>query len=290
MAVPAAVIVFALFLNALWGGNVPAVKFGLLAFPPLWSAFFRFSLGALCLALWARCNGIPLRPERQEWRGLLVLGGLFTLQISLMNLGIHWSTGAMASVLIATNPIFAGLFAHFFLAGDRLTPLRGLGLALAFVGVAVMFLRGGWDVWAQSTALGNLACVASAALLGGRLVFTASLLQRMESTRVVLWQMLIGLPLFALSGALWEEINWQALDWQPVIGIFYQGVVVAGVAFMGMAYLLRRYPASVVLSFNFVSPVVGVLLSWVLLGEPLTWHVLVSVAAVGTGLVLVARK
>ena len=46
----------------------------------------------------------------------------------------------------------------------------------------------------------------------------------------------------------------------------------------------------VVLAFNFLSPVFGLLLSLLLLGEALTWHVAAGMAAVGLGLYLITRR
>ena len=287
---PWSAIAFAVVLNALWGANVPAVKVALVAVPPLWMGFWRFLLGALCIAAWSLLNGIRMRPPREEWGALALLGVLFTVQIGLMNVGIRFTTGAMASILIATNPLWAALFAHLFVSGDRLNRMRGAGMVLAFAGICAIFLRDAGAFTGQGSTWGNGICLASASLLGGRLIFSARLLQRIESTRVVMWQMIVSLPCFALAGWFTEQVAWERLDWQPLASIAYQGIVVAGFNFMGLAYLLRRYPASVVTGFNFLAPVFGVLLSIGLLAESISWQVGVGLAAVGVGLALIARR
>ncbi len=290
MAFPWRALVLAITINILWGASVPAVKIGLLAVPPLWSAFWRFVLGVVCIAGWARINGIDLRPAAAERRGLALLGALFTLQVGSMYVGIRLTTGAMASVVLSTNPMFATLYSHLFIPGDRLSPARAAGLAIAFLGICLIFLRDLGTLFGQSTTWGNLICLGSAALLGGRLVFTSWLLQRIETTRVLVWQMLFSLPCFAIAGYLTESVRWENLGWYPLAAIAYQGIVVAGFNFMGLAYLLRRYNPSVVVGFNFLSPVFGVLLSALLLAESITWQVLAGLLAVGLGLLLVARK
>lgn len=290
MQIPWRALVLAITINLLWGANVPAVKMALIAVPPLWTAFSRFTLGVTCLVLWARWHGISLRPTREELPWLLLLGGLFTVQIGSMNWGIQLTTSSIAAILIATNPLFAAFFAHLFVPGDRLQPKRMAGMALAFAGILSIFLPWGGDWGNMGVALGNGVVLASACLLGGRLVFAARLLQRMEATRVTVWQMLVTLPVFALVATLTEQVDWDALGWLPVAGIAYQGIVVAGFNFMALAWLLRRYPASIVLGFNFVSPPFGVLLSALILGESVGWPVLAGLCAVGLGLLLIARK
>ena len=52
---------------------------------------------------------------------------------------------------------------------------------------------------------------------------------------MVIWQMIISLPLFAATGALFETIHWERLGWKPVAGLVYQGAIVAGIA--GSAFI-----------------------------------------------------
>ncbi len=288
MSVPLRAVVVAIVIHTLWGGNPVAVKLGLEVFPPMWSAFVRFTLGIACVSLWAWWRGIALWPARHEWRALIGLSLLFALQIGTMNIGFDLSSGAMSAILIATNPLFAALAAHYLIRGDRLTFAKAAGLGIAFAGVLVALVPArGFAVLAL--AWGNLIVLGSAAILGARLVLAARVLQRVDEVRVVVWQMLLSLPLFACGGLAWETIAWERLDWAPLAGLAYQGVVIAGLGFMVVASLSKRYPPSVIFGFNFVSPISGVALSAWLLGEPITALVLVALVCVGAGLVLLAR-
>lgn len=282
-------ILVAVTIHFLWGGNPVAVKFSLEVFPPLWTGFLRFLVASCCVGIWAHFRGVGLWPSRHEWPALLLIGGLFAVQIALMNTGFDRTGAAMGSVLIATNPLFAVFFTHLLVAGDRLNARRSLGLALAMAGTCVTLL---WDVGPAGmdlVAAGNWLVLLSALLLGLRLALSARALKNMDETRVVLWQMLIPLPLFAIGGALTEDIRWDNLGWKPLAGLAYQGVVVAGIGFTTMFYLIRRYTPSVIMSFNFVSPMAGVLLAGWLLDESLGASVLLGMALVALGLTLVAR-
>ena len=57
--------------------------------------------------------------------------------------------------------------------------------------------------------------------------------------------------------------------------------MIAGLGFMVISYLLSRYPPSVIASFNFVSPISGVLLSAMLLGDQITPAIVGGVICVG---------
>ncbi len=282
-------VVLAVAVHSLWGGNAVAIKLSLEAFPPMWTAFLRFSIAVVGVALWAGFRGIPMRPKRSEWWWLVLLGIFFSIQIGLMNIGFEHTSGSIGSILMATNPIFAALWAHFLVAGDRLTRQRIIGLFVAFLGAAVVILQSGHIDGATAIGVGSGLVFLSAALLGGRLAYTGRLLQRMDEVRVVLWQMLISVPVFGVAAVMSENIVWERVALAPIVGIVYQGLVVAGLGFMLLTYLMKRYSTSVITSFNFVSPISGVLLSVLLLGDKITFHVLAGVALVGTGLYLVAR-
>ena len=282
-------VVLAVAVHSLWGGNAVAIKLSLEAFPPMWTAFLRFSIAIVCVALWAGFRGIPMRPKRSEWWWLVLLGVFFSIQIGLMNIGFEHTSGSIGSILMATNPIFAALWAHFLVAGDRLTRQRIIGLFVAFLGAAVVILQSGHIDGATAVGVGSGLVFLSAALLGCRLAYTGRLLQRMDEVRVVLWQMVISVPVFGVAALTSENIVWERVGLAPIAGIVYQGLVVAGLGFLLLTYLMKRYSTSVITSFNFVSPISGVLLSVLLLGDKITLHVLAGVALVGTGLYLVAR-
>ena len=282
--------VIAIIIHSLWGGNTVAVKFSLLAFPPMWTAFFRFLLGVLCIFLWAKLNNIRIWPSRRELSLLLLLSVLFTVQIGTMNTGIDLSTGSISAILMATNPLFAACFTHFMLPDDHLTPLKTLGLVVAFAGTGLVLLQTSNLDSLQLFNLGNWILLFSAALLGLRLAYSAQLVRNIDPVRVIIWQMAFSLPLFALGGALFESISWDKIGWQPLAGLLYQGVVIAGLGFMVNTYMIKLYRPSVIVSFNFVSPISGVLLSMWLLNEPLTWQLLIGMLTVGLGLYLIARR
>lgn len=288
-SIPARAVLAALAIHVLWGGNPVAVKLGLEAFPPLWSGFLRFVLGCLCVLAWARYARIPVLPARGEWPALLALGALFTLQIALLNIGFGATTAANGAVLIAANPLFGVLFAHFLVPGDRVSAARAIGVAVAFGGVALVLTRGAGLAQPLGSA-GDWIVLASACLLGLRLALSGRLLRSMNEVRLTLWQMLVSLPLFLAGALAWEEIRWQRIGPAPLAGILYQGIVVAGLAFTVNFYLMRRYSPSVMISFNFVSPVAGVLLGIAILGERLTPGLAGGMALVALGLALIARR
>jgi drug/metabolite transporter (DMT)-like permease len=290
LAVPLHIILVAIIIHSLWGGNPVAVKFSLEVFPPLWTAFFRFLVGVVCVTLWAYARGVRIWPERHEWRPLFLIAIVFAAQIGLMNIGYAYTNASMGAVLIATNPLFAAFFVHFTLDDDRLTPMRCLGLALAMFGAAICLLQDADLTVLDFGAIGNWIVLASACLLGLRLSISARVMRDVHEVRVIVWQTIFALPLFALGALSFETIQWQNMNWRPIAGILYQGIVVAGLSFTVFYSLMKRYKPSVIMSFNFVSPVAGVLLAVWLLDESISAMLITGMVFVAAGLVLISRK
>jgi len=290
LALPLQAVLASIAIHALWGGNPVAVKLGLTVFPPMWSAFVRFFIATIFVVLWARYQGISIWPRKGHLVTLLIVGSAFTVQITVMNIGFSLTSGTVASILQSTNPLFVALFAHFMISGDRLDLRKVTGLVLSFVGVALVLLKSTGLESIGVIGIGGFIVLASSMLLGLRLVLMVKPLRALDEVPVVFWMMVTGLAPFAAGGLLFETVHWENLGWIPVAGLLYQGVVIAGLGFLVFSYLMKRYSPSIVASFNFVSPLSGVLLSMLLLGDELTASILFGVVFVGAGLYLIAGR
>ena len=276
----------ALLTAVLWGGNSVAIKVGLSGFPPIALAAARFFFGGLAVLTWAILSKIPIRLQIGERRALLFLVTLFIVQIYTLNAGTHFTLAGRSTVFISIYPFFTAFFAHIFIPGDRLSRLKVIGMILSFVGVATIF--------AESLAVGRLdhlpgdiLVFISGLLLGVRQVYTKRLTQNIDPARILLWQAALSLPIFIVASLLLEDQSSYQFSTAIVGAILYQGLVIAGFCFMVITTLLRRHRASRLGVFGFVTPVIGVVLSNVLLGEGISTGLLVSMFLVGIGIAIV---
>lgn len=272
----------ALLSAALWGGNQVAIKVGLEGMPPLAMAATRFLLGWLVVAAAAAVSR-----ERVALDGdggpLLGLGLLFAVQIGALNVGTHHTTAGRSTVLISAYPFFAALFSHLLIPGDRLTPRQVAGMGLSFGGIVLIFGEG-LALTEAAHLSGDALVLASAALLGLRQVVIKRLVAGLHPYKVLFWQALISLPLFAGASALLEGAQGYAWSARAAAGILYQGFIVAGVCFIILVHLLTRHSAGRLGVYGFVTPVVGVGLSAWIAGDELTWGLSGSVALVAVGI------
>ena len=283
-------ILLALVVTIIRGGNQVALKFALTAFAPFWTALGRMAIGAAAVGCWSGLRGIRLRTRPGERRALVSLGLLFTVQIGLMHYGADFTSPAYATVLMNSNPIFANLFAHFVVPGDRLSQRRLLGLAIAFAGVCVVFLGRPEARLAPAPLLGNLLLLLSSVLVAVRTIYTQRVVQRIEPEKTAFQQMMFSLPLF-LAAALWDvSPPRQAIDWKALSAVLYQGVIVGGLGFTIWAHLLRHHAPGPLTFFNFAVPLFSVALSAVMMGEAVTSRLIFGAAAVFMGIWLATGK
>jgi drug/metabolite transporter (DMT)-like permease len=277
-------------LSAIWGGNVVAIKITLETFPPVWCAFWRMLIGLPVLWAWARMGGVDLRPAPGEWRPLMILGAVFGFQIMLLNWSVSLTSAAYSAVLVNAAPIFTNAIAHFVVPDDRLSKLRMLGLAVAFSGVSAVLLGRPDERLASAPLLGNALAVATALAIAARMVYTQRLVQAVNSTRTIFWQVVFSLPLF-LAVALATE---RPLAGPPTVrtaaAMAYCSFAVVGVAFIVWVRLLEKYPPGLLSVFVFPMPLFGVLFSALIYAERVSPSLAAGVALVALGILIVTGE
>lgn len=279
----------ALGISFLWSGNIVAIKFGLTAIPPFWSAFWRMAVGAAAVTLWTVASGKPVLIARNRLRPMLALAALFAVQICVFNLSVFYTSPAYAVILLNTNPVLVNLISHFYVKDDRVTPMRLAGLCIAFGGVAYVMFGHPEAELAPHPLLGNSLMLVSAALLAIRIVYTQRIVIVMDPLRPVIWQMILALPCFLGLAWYFEPPLTQPLTYVPVLAILYQALVVAGVCFVVWTTLLRRHSAGNLAMYSFSVPLFGVILSAVFFGERITGRLFFGAMAVAAGIAVVTK-
>ena len=131
---------FQVFLSLLWGGNHVSIKASLGYGAPLQVGWLRFLFGGLLTIPYLISRGESFILLRREIRPVLVIGFLFTVQILFMNFGQDITSAGHATALNSTFPIWAAIFAHFFVPTDRLTRWKSLAIIFSYSGVfAIVF-------------------------------------------------------------------------------------------------------------------------------------------------------
>ena len=258
--------VFAIIVGIFWSGNSIAIKAGLDYAGPLRIGWMRFVAGGLVTLAWAVYTRADLRVHRGEVKFLIALGLLFTVQLLFMNLGIKYTTAGHALSINVTTSVWTALLAHFFIAGDRLERGRFSGILLAYAGIIVISLDGFRSGINRDILIGDGLSLISAFLLASRQIFAARLVEGIDPNKLLLIQFAMGTAFFVGMSAIFETEPW-SWAWELGVSLAYQGILIAGFGFIASLWLITHYFPSRLAALGLISPVSGIILAWIILGE-----------------------
>ncbi len=260
--------VFLLIASLGWGFNWPVTKQLLSAMPPLTMRGSTGVVGALLLAGIAFARGQSLQVPSSEWPRVIIAGLLnVTCWMTCMAFGLLWLSATEAVLVAYTMPVWAALLAWPVL-GERPTVLRFVAIAAAFASLAIVM--GGGGVAASMEKLPGfllVLCGAFGFALGT--VFTKGWPPRLPPVSSAAWQIFVGaLPMFVVGIAI-EHTDWLNFSGQTWLLLSYGTLVQFCVAYVAWFAALALLPASIAAIGTMIAPVVGVLSSSVVLGDPL---------------------
>src|SRR5207237_1394208 len=140
MAMPRQIQIVSAFaaLYLIWGSTYLGILFAIQSIPPFLMAGARFFLAGLIMFAIARTQG-PLRSTWADWRTSLIVGACLLLGGNGgVTLSEKYIESGLASLIVATVPIYITLLGWLTGMAPRPRPIVWLGLAGGFLGVAVL--------------------------------------------------------------------------------------------------------------------------------------------------------
>lgn len=139
--------------------------------PALVIGAYRLTIASLVLTppVWSRVRKELLSLSRRDL-GLAILSGLFLgLHFATWIASLNYTSVAASVVLVSTSPLFVGIASHF-LYGERLSPMKLLGIIMAIIGAGIIGM-GGFEVslgalWGDVLALLGAIAVSGYFLIG----------------------------------------------------------------------------------------------------------------------------
>ena len=277
-----------LMLCLSWGFNQIAVKLALPDIPPMLQATIR-SAGALpLLLLIARLRGVKMFARDDTLGPGLFAGLLFGLEFVLIYRGLLLTSASRAVVFLYTAPFFVALGSYQFL-GERLRASQWGGLALSFAGVALAIGVPQADVDAN-VLLGDVMIVGGGALWAATtLVVKATPLLRAPPEKALGYQVALSIPILGFAAWISGETLTRVPGPLALSLMAYQAFWVVGLTFLIWFALVKTYSASKLSAFTFITPLFGVVASYVIMHDTLTPVFGAAAVLVIAGLYLVNR-
>ena len=267
-----------------WGVNNAGAKVATETTPPLLLAALRFALAAVFLAPFVR----PPFPRPKTLATIVLLGGPVHFGLVYLGFALAEDLSPLAVSLQLWIP-FTALFA-WLLLGERISKAALAGLAVAFAGVVLMTADphaiGDWDailVGVGASAAWAIATVAVRRTVGVPPLKLQGLLALVSAPTLLAAAFLFEPdPVRAVQAA--TPLVWGTVIWAALIS----SVIATGLLF----WLVQRREAGRVTPYLLTTPVVSILIGWLLLGDVLTPQILLGAAVTigGVGLVALAER
>ncbi len=281
--------VYGIGAASIWGGLYVVSDAVLHFITPFVLVTIRLVIGALILFALVGLQRQPWLPRRDALK-LMLIGVLgFGISVGAQFIGTAWAGSMNGSVITSASPAFILLFARLILR-EPLTPVRIAAVALASVGVLIILDLSQFNM--DSTVFrGNLVLTFTALTWGAYSVLVRRE-SRHYSTLVISAYGLLGGLIFCLVPAALELAGqpFPTLNVNLVLGILYLGVISTAGAMWLWNRAFALVEASTASLFFFAQPLVGVLLSNVLLHQPITLPLVIGGALIVGGVLLSMRR
>lgn len=271
------------FVIAKWSlSGTPEIVPGFTGAPPLFFAFLRFLLLYAILAPFLRPIPKQMGP---------VIGAALTMgavQFALLFIGLRYATPSAIAIVVQLSVPFTTVLSILFLS-ERVGWVRGIGMGIAFAGAALVVLKPA----EFSFTIGLFAGVGAALAAAAGAIFVKR--TAVPALSLQAWIGLISWPPLLLCSLLLEQDQIAqsfAGGWTFFWTLIFTVVLVNVFGHGSFYFLLRRYDASLIAPMTLMAPLIGVICGVVLLGDPVTWQLILGglLALAGVGVVAARRS
>lgn len=257
-------ILLALVVVLVWGLNFIAIKWGVALVPPLLLTALRYTFAAIPAVFFVKRPQVKL--------SILVTYGVAVgvLQFGSLFMAIKFGMPAGLSSLVIQMQAFFTMGFAVLLLGERPGRYQVIGALVALAGIAVIATER-----LAGTALVPLLMTLAAAAFWGVANIATKRAGKIDMLGFVVWSALVP-PIPLLLVSLLTEgaaADWAALThptWLLAGVVGFNSYAATLIGFGLWSVLLGRYPASTVVPFSLLVPVVGITSSVLLLHEPLS--------------------
>jgi drug/metabolite transporter (DMT)-like permease len=241
----------------------------------------RTAVGSLVLLPVALRDRAGLAQVRRHWKPIVAFAGIEIIgPWILLSDAERRLSSSLTGLLVAATPVVAVVLNRLAGGAERVTPARGLGLAVGTGGVALLAVPGisGVGVWPVSEVLICAVCYTIAPMIAARKLGDVPPLP-MTAACVSLAALVYVGPAIAT----WPHAMPSARVLGALAGL---GLVCTATAFVLFFALIREVGSARSVVITYVNPAVAVAAGAVLLGESLTWTIAAGFALVLAGSVL----
>ncbi len=281
----------AVFVIIVWGAMPAATQFAVNDIDPAPVGALRSIIAAALLLPALLLTRAPLPNGAAAWGALAVSSVVgFVIYQIVFSVGIAMTSTAHAALILATAPLFTGVFGFIV---ERRWPggLWWVGGAIAMIGEAVLISARPAVANAGSAALdGDLVLLAGTALIGAAYVAGGRLSLHIGTWPAMGWSLTIaGILLVPVFLVRFDETSWTEVTAAGWAGLFYVATISSMIGYAGWYWALARAGAARIAPVQFAQPLVSLVIAVVVLSEAVTAPIVVATVLILSGIALTRR-
>jgi len=288
-----------ILLGIIWGSSFLFIEEMLKALPPVGVAFWRTALGAITVWIFVFARNISL-PKNLKQVVLIWISGLFMSAIPavLFSIAQQHVSSSLASIMNAATPIFTVIMILIAFRQEKPKPYVLIGLFVGLVGVGTVLAV--WQGFGSNDPVGVIMLLAAVTCYGIGTPFIRNFVEPMKLPTESAVATQIGtsalslLPIYALGPLFGTPIftvsSSTAFTWQFIGSSLALGVLGTGLAYILFYDIIARAGSAIAASVTYITPLIGVLLGVLVLGETVSWHEPVGGAIVLLGAAIAQNR
>lgn len=281
---------YVFLLSFFWGTNLVASRFGIGEFEPFQFITFRLLIALAFFIPFVVVSQGRISTDRLLWRNAAI-SGIFGVAIPIPTFiwSLQFQSSGVASLYVTMLPVMIVIAAHFFLPDEKMNWLKGLGVSVALGGALFLAISG------ES----GLAEIERANPLGAILILFGLLSETFNTTfvrrnmvgtdpnQVTVIRLLTAAVVVGIVTLLFGEVRVSNITAAGYFSLAYASIIGAlGGQFLAF-YIQRRFGATAFSLQSFLVPVVAIISGAIVLGELITFTMLIGMAMIASGLYLI---
>jgi drug/metabolite transporter (DMT)-like permease len=278
-----------LAVSFIWGSTYIAIRVGVMDLPPLLFASSRVLIAGIILAIFAKLKGYSFPSNFKDIGKISTVGLLMLLGGGgLIVTASQWVDAGIASIVVATVPLMMALIEALFLKQVKIGVLGIIGLFIGFGGVVYLSM-GDMGSSATSTKGVLFLLLASLSWSAGS-IYSKSITTKNSMITTISIQMLAGGIGLLILGLILGEAKLFIPTLNSMLSLLYLVTFGSIIAYSCYIYVLKQWSAAKAGTYAYINPIVAVLLGGIVLGEQITYKVIISLAIILAGVLLVQRS
>ncbi|MCT1419155.1 DMT family transporter [Staphylococcus aureus] len=252
-----------LFTIILWGSAFPMIKIALNDFSAESLSAFRLILATIILLPFVIIKKLPT-PELRDIPVIFILGFCgFVIYHTALNFGETLISAGISGILVSTTPIFSSALAYIFLK-EHFSKWNWLSSLVAFIGISIISISK--DDYTTINVLGVFIILLASFSESLYFTFQKKYIEKYGFIAFTLYTIMASSPFMLIF--IPEIINdIHGATFTSIVSVLYLAIFPTIIPYVLLAYIVKSVVVSDATMSLYLTPIVSLLLSYLLLDE-----------------------